>query len=101
MRVLKERLTRKKYPIRLIEESIKRALNFTRESIIYLPPGRREEEENNVYFVSTFDPTINNSFSQIRDAVNSYNETAKRSRIHLIKSLSAVHTEKAAPSKIS
>ena len=79
MREMKERLTRKKYPIRLIEESIKRALNFTRESIINPPPGRREEEENNVYFVSTFDPTMSNSFSQIRDAVNSYNETQPNS----------------------
>ena len=74
MREMKERLILKKYPVRLIEDSIKRALNFTRESIIN-PPPKKKDEENCIFFVSTFDPTVINPTSQIQNAVNTYNET--------------------------
>ena len=70
---MKGRLKAKKYPSRLIDEGIRVALGMSREEI--LNPTQRPEDQakTDIFFVSTYNPTIDQPMNEIRPIVDAYN----------------------------
>ena len=72
---MKKRLLHKKYPLRLINEAIRCAQSLSRDSLINPPPKIKPNETNNIFFVSTYNPTIKDPIGDIRRSVEIYNST--------------------------
>ena len=73
---MKRRLRAKKYPLRLINEGIRLALSMSRDSILH-PPAKTIEPHTGreSFFVSTYNPGIEDPIQDIRQAVNVYNSS--------------------------
>ena len=79
MKEMTIRLKNKKYPNKLIQDAIQKAMAIPRKDIINPPDKNTPDNTNNknksVYFVSTFDPSINHPKLKLKNAVNNFNET--------------------------
>ena len=73
MEEMKERLRSKGYPKELIEESIRKAMALERQSIIVEKPKNAENCQESTFFVSTFNPLIQNPLKQIRNTTDNFN----------------------------
>ena len=78
MQEMKARLRLVGYPVKLINASIKWAMDIPREDI--LNPKPKNDTENNkepIYFVSTYNPTLKDPKIEIRRAIDTYNTNEK------------------------
>ena len=75
---LKKRLINKKYPHRIIDDAIRKAMSVSRQSII---DGSSKvdstSKEKNIFFVSNFDPSTQHPSSYISSALSNFNNTRK------------------------
>ena len=70
---MKERLIDKKYPLRLIEDSIRRAMVLSREEIIERENSKNTDDTDDTFFVTTYNPLVVDSNKRIQNAVAGYN----------------------------
>ena len=76
MEDMKRRLRAKKYPLGLIDEGIRLALSMSRDNILH-PPTKPIESRagRESFFVSTYNPRIEDPILDIRQAVDVYNSS--------------------------
>ena len=76
MEDMKERLLAKKYPAKLIDESIKCSLQLSQEEVIAKNNSTATEKElNDTFFVTTYNPLAVDSNKRVQNAVSDFNAT--------------------------
>ena len=86
MEEMKLRLIPKGYPKQLISESIRKAMAISRDSILAESPQKLAEEQEHVYFVSTYNPLIENPLKQVQMATDIFNSTQPENKKIKVKS---------------
>ena len=78
MEEMRARLRNKKYPSGLINNAIQQAMSMRREDILRGGKGKKDTKSDirkTAFFVSTFNPLIQDPIMEIRQAANVYNAT--------------------------
>ena len=72
------KIENKKYPNQIIQDAIHKAMAISRNDIINPPPktlsNNTAETNKSVYFVSTYDPTVQHPAIGWKEVVNNFNE---------------------------
>ena len=77
LNALKAKLLQKKYPIQLIENSIKIAKQANRQELIRVSRNKNAEKSNIITLVNEYNPNIKDKFPSIRNIFNSLHMTEK------------------------
>ena len=75
MEEMKQRLKKKKYPIKLIDEAIQVARQIPRNQLINPPPKVQQTNPGDIFFVTTYNTSVEDPIKPIQRAVDIYNSS--------------------------